>query len=133
MDTYQDIKFPPTWGTSTPPDYAGPGDPLQQAVEALVPSGEVTELIVLEGTLGGRQATLSGYFDDPRALEEAARLQDGGGAKAIFTTLNRLRPDPARTVANRLGFAKTCAGDQDFDHFRIILLDLDQRMNIWKP
>jgi AAA domain len=125
MDDTHTIKLPPRWGTSTPPGYNGPGTPLDEAVDLLVPPGRIIELRVIGGRRNNTTATLSGRFDDLVALKDVAWRQGAAGATAIFATMNELRPDPARPVTNWLDFARDCATDDDIERIQEILIDIE--------
>jgi hypothetical protein len=84
--------------------------------------GHVYELRVTDG---GRDKTVSGYFDSPEEMAREAASIDSK-YPAIYCTLNPVVPDLIARACNRLRpFAKDTTNDQQIPARKRILIDLD--------
>jgi AAA domain len=97
-----------------------PGE-VERAVALFFVRGTVVELRAPES----RQGTLSGYFDDPRALvREATRLS--GSVPGVYVTLNPVNRELLARARNRVrSFAKGTTSDADIVRRRWLPIDLD--------
>jgi P4 family phage/plasmid primase-like protien len=73
-----------------------------------------------------RWGTISGYFDDHQALENAIKKELDGRVAGVYCTLNPVRPDLLARASNRLEkYAKFTTADQDVLGRRWLPLDFD--------
>src|SRR6266567_7060140 len=73
----------------------------------------------------GRDGTVSGYFDAPAGLADAA-LSYSGRAPAVYTTINPVDPRLLARAANRMQtHAKATTGDRDIARRLWLPVDLD--------
>jgi AAA domain len=94
---------------------------IARAVALLVEPRGVVEL----RAPGSHRGTLSGYFDDPGALVDAAASLNGG-APAVYVTLNPVNPALLARAQNRVEpYAKHTTNDGDVTARRWLLLDFD--------
>jgi hypothetical protein len=97
-------------------------DILRAARLIMAPSGGVHELRVVEA---GRYRTISGYFDNPEQLAEAATTLDGR-YPAVYVTLNPCAPELiARAVNRTKEYVKQTTGDADIVRRYWVPLDFD--------
>ncbi len=102
-------------------DRATTNNTIMEALAALHRPGDVVELRIP----GSRQGTLSGYYDDWRALTRDAARHDGQVA-AVYTTLNPVDPDLKARAYNRLQpYSKHTTADGDIVARRWLPVDLD--------
>ena len=77
--------------------------------------------------LNTRQATVSGYFNDPEKLIQAVQGWSGK-APGVYLTLNPVNPDLLARVQNRLiPYAKHTTSDSDILCRRWLPIDLDPK------
>jgi hypothetical protein len=75
--------------------------------------------------LGTHQGVVSGYFNDPETLIDAAARWSGSGL-GVYITLNPVNPDLLARAANRMkSFAKHTTSEQDILRLRHLLIDFD--------
>jgi len=86
-------------------------DEIRRAVQLIVEPGRVVEL----RSPNTRRATISGCFDNPaRLVEAAAELSGQAGVGGVYTTLNPVRPDLLARAANHVNdYAKNTTTDAD--------------------
>jgi len=95
---------------------------IRQTLGTLHPPGTVAELRVLDT---GRTGTVSGYFDDPDAMSDAA-VRWSGQAPGVYTTLNPCVPALLARAANRLEErAKQTTSDADILRRDWLPIDFD--------
>jgi hypothetical protein len=105
----------------------GKSDYYHGLLEMLVEPGQIVELRLLKVRMaeGRLPLTMSGYFDDHRALAAAA-CKHGDAAGGVYVTLNPLSPALLARAANRL---RTVGKDDplttDADILRRLPIDLD--------
>jgi hypothetical protein len=104
-------------------------DPLEEILRGaklIMQPGAVHELRILNAD---RQGTISGYFDDPLRLVQAAMELDVSGRYAgIFITLNACNPALLARCCNRVKpFAKVTTADADIVWRRWLLFDFDPK------
>ena len=93
---------------------------LIDALQTLHPQGEVIEVRIPNTS----QGTVSGYFDDYRALTQAVIPYNG--KYDIYCTLNPVEPSLLARCQNHLGnYAKHTTSDKDIQKLSILLIDLD--------
>lgn len=84
--------------------------------------GDVVELRLP----GSTKQTISGYFNDPEKLVEAAAAVSGRFNAGVYFTLNPVRPQLLARSVNRLShFSKFATSDQDILQRRWLPLDFD--------
>jgi len=102
-------------------------DAIVQAVQLIVPPGAVTELRALKANTDGYRwrQTLTGYFDDPHKLADAAMTIRV--AKGIYITPNEVDPALLCRAANHLSHEKDTPSTSDHHILRRrwFLLDVD--------
>jgi hypothetical protein len=100
---------------------------VRNALKVLVPSGQVTELRVLEATLKGKRwtATFSGYFDDAEKL--VAALSAISSAKGIYIIPNPVNRDLMARACNRLRRAQKgdSTSDKSITERKWLMIDCD--------
>ena len=94
------------------------------AANLIMEPGGVHELRVPKA---GRRGTISGYFNSPDALAEAAaRLDEDPSLKAIYVTLNPCNPALLARAANRIQErAESTTSDADIVQRQWLLIDGD--------
>ncbi len=94
---------------------------LEQSIKVLLEPGGVAELRLL----GTGKGVVSGYFDDPTKLAEAAN-EWNGRAEGIYFTLNPVNRDLLARSANHLKeYAKHTTSDTDILHRQWLPIDFD--------
>lgn len=94
---------------------------IYKSLSLLIEPGAVAELRVPSTPKG----TVSGYFDDPRLLSDAAAALSGK-APGVYVTLNRVRPDLLARAANKtIPYAKHTTGDADIVRRCWLPIDFD--------
>jgi len=87
--------------------------------------GEVLELRIPKA---GRYKTISGYFNDPGALADAAVGLADEGFAGIYFTINPVKPDLLARAANRyVKYAETTTSDNDIAALHWLPIDLDAK------
>lgn len=76
---------------------------------------------------GFAKGTVSGYFDDPEALEKAAAGLDKAKARGVYFTINPVNPALLARAANRIKVPKSTTQDGDVTCARWLPIDLDPR------
>jgi len=97
--------------------------------------GEVTEIRGLglrgksahwTGFASGKDAVVSGYFDNAEAFGKCAEALDKAGAAGVYFTVNPCEPSLLARAANRLvAFPKHSTTDREIKCIRWMLVDLD--------
>lgn len=102
-----------------------PEDILQTA-RLVCPPGSVVELRVVKA---GRYKTLSGYFDNPEALAEAAAALDGKAhVPTVYVTLNPVNRDLMARSPNKVkAYAEFTSNDNDVVVRHWLLIDTDAK------
>lgn len=103
---------------------------VEAAVRLIVADGDVTELRALDAMCTGDRypGTLSGYFNDPHKLAEAAATIES--AKGIYFTPNPVDPRLLARAENRLrrmGKGDSSTTDGDIVRRRWLLVDADPK------
>ena len=84
--------------------------------------GDVVELRLPQST----KQTISGYFNDPDTLVEAAAAVSGRFNASVYFTLNQVRPELLARSVNRVSrYSKFTTSDQDILRRRWLPLDFD--------
>ncbi|MCE5200742.1 MAG: phage/plasmid primase, P4 family [Armatimonadota bacterium] len=102
---------------------------VEAALTAITESGQVVELRVLDYMRPGSSypCTMSGYFDDYRAMaEEAAKLTPH--ASGVYFTPNPVKPELLARVCNKtraMGKGDSTTSDKDVIRRRWFLIDCD--------
>lgn len=100
-----------------------PSDLLRTAIKLIVPQGSVTEM----RALGTAQGIVSGYFDDPEALAQAAADVDGL-AKGVLLMLNPVQPDLlARTNNRAIARPERTTSDSEITRRLWLMVDFDAK------
>jgi hypothetical protein len=99
---------------------------IRQTAELLMEPGSVHELRIPKA---GRERTISGYFDDPLKLAEAAAELDAtGDYSGIYITLNACDPALLARCCNRVrSHAEATTADADVLRRRWLLIDCDPK------
>lgn len=94
---------------------------IERTVALLLEPGATTELRVPES----KQRTMSGYFDDPGKLVDAAMRLSGQGP-AVYFVPNPIKPDLQARANNRVvPYAKHTTSDDGILRRRMLLFDFD--------
>jgi hypothetical protein len=97
---------------------------IKMAIYTFAEPGQVVELRALNTP---RDATVSGYFDDPETLAQAAAGWSGR-APAVYFTLNPVNPALLARANNRLmNRAKSTTSDGDIVRRRWLFVDFDPK------
>jgi hypothetical protein len=100
-------------------------DEILKTIRLLMVPGDVHELRAVKV---GRHRTVSGYFDCPEKLLEAALELERLRPPAIYITLNPCNPALLARANNRLRFnADLTTGDVDILKRRWLLIDFDPK------
>ena len=105
---------------------------VQKALAAIVESGQVFEIRILEPRRGGRRYSprvIYGYFDDPAKVPDALAALRLEGAKGIYITLNPVNPALLARSHNKFTEAKDghTTADKDIHTRRWLLVDADPK------
>lgn len=94
---------------------------IQDAVDVVLELPAVSELRILET----RQGVVSGYFNDPEALVDAAAQRSGDGI-GVYVTLNPVAPELLARAENRVKpYAHHTTSERDILRLRRLLVDFD--------
>jgi hypothetical protein len=104
-------------------------DEIRRALGIFLPTGAVTEIRALDGTLRGDRytgaSTFSGYFDNLDLV--ASELSKLATAKAIFFVFNKLNPALLARRCNRLAVVDRgdATANHDIERRRFMVIDCD--------
>jgi hypothetical protein len=105
------------------------GEQIEKAADVLCEEGRVYELRALgvpEDWADGDGFTHCGYFDDRRALANAALQLDDKGAKGVYVTPNPVKPDLLARAKNRtVRSPKSTTTNGEITRRRWLLIDAD--------
>lgn len=106
--------------------YGDPFEEILRATDLIMEPGSVHELRVPKA---GREKTISGYFDCPEKLANAAAELDATGKYAgIYITLNPCNPALLARCCNRIRpYAEITTSDHDIVKRRWLLIDCDPK------
>src|SRR5262245_4475882 len=102
-------------------------DEVGRTFRLLFAPGQVTELRILEGTIGNMRhpSLLYGYFDNPDSL--VAALQTVKSADGVYVIPNVVDPALFARAVNRLKITRKTTNDSDIKSRKWLLIDFDPK------
>ena len=100
---------------------------VQEGLESILVPGQVVELRALGVPMANGLRTMTGFFDSPALMAEAAMYLDKQGARGVYFTPNPLRADIGGSERNSIGIARrgSAASDTDVATVNWLLVDID--------
>jgi len=100
---------------------------VQEGLESILVPGQVVELRALGVPMANGLRTMTGFFDSPALMAEAAMYLDKQGARGVYFTPNPLRADIGGSERNSIGIARrgSAASDTDVAAVHWLLVDID--------